>query len=66
MNELETISGEEESTLKQMNMYRIFYTLLTIIAIIVLIILLDTNRCLFKNIISSLLFLWLKQQPDHL
>ena len=29
MNELETISGEEESTLKQMNMYRIFYTLLT-------------------------------------
>lgn len=38
MNEIETITGEEENTLKQMNMYRIFYTILTIIAIIVLII----------------------------
>lgn len=38
MNEIETIIGEEENSSKQMNMYRIFYTILTIIAIIVLII----------------------------
>jgi len=38
MNEIETIIGEEENTSKQLNIYRIFYTFLSIIAIIVLII----------------------------